>query len=91
MQQTYAPASIILLQRARRTADRNLLSAIIPEEIIYSAKRAFGDRKKIKVLAHVERWNAAARRDENYSFCLDKAPTGNGFSPHFSPALIKLR
>jgi ribonuclease VapC len=33
------------------------LSAINLGEIIYSTKRAFGDQKKIEVLAHIERLN----------------------------------
>jgi predicted nucleic acid-binding protein len=44
-----------LLEHARRTHTRMLLSAMNLGEIIYATKRAFGDQKKIEVLAHIER------------------------------------
>ena len=44
-----------LLGHAQRTRARKLVSAINLGEIIYITKRAFGDQKKIEVLAHIER------------------------------------
>ena len=44
-----------LLEHAQRTRVRKLVSAINLGEIIYITKRAFGDQKKIEVLAHIER------------------------------------
>ena len=44
-----------LLEHAQRTRARKLVSAINLGEIIYITKRAFGDQKKIEVLAHIER------------------------------------
>ena len=44
-----------LLSDARRARTRTLLCAINLGEIIYITRRAFGDQKKIEVLAHIER------------------------------------
>lgn len=44
-----------LLDQAHRAKTRKLLCAINLGEIIYITKRAFGDQKKIEVLAHIER------------------------------------
>ena len=44
-----------LLEHAHRTKTKKLLCAINLGEIIYITKRAFGDQKKIEVLAHIER------------------------------------
>jgi predicted nucleic acid-binding protein len=44
-----------LLEHAHRARAKKLLSAINLGEIIYITKRAFGDQKKIEVLAHIER------------------------------------
>ncbi len=44
-----------LLDRSRRTPAQKLLNVINLGEIIYTTKRAFGDQKKIEVLAHIER------------------------------------
>ncbi len=44
-----------LLEQARRSGAPKYLNAINLGEIIYSTKRAFGDQKKIEVLAHIER------------------------------------
>ena len=44
-----------LLDHARRTRSKKLLSAMNLGEIIYATKRAFGDQKKIEILAHIER------------------------------------
>lgn len=44
-----------LLGHALRTRAKRLLCAINLGEIIYITKRAFGDQKKIEVLAHIER------------------------------------
>jgi ribonuclease VapC len=44
-----------LLEHARRTRMKKLICAINLGEIIYITKRAFGDQKKIEVLAHIER------------------------------------
>ncbi|MHB8846685.1 MAG: PIN domain-containing protein [Nitrospirota bacterium] len=44
-----------LLDLARRTRTKQLLCAINLGEIIYITKRAFGDQKKIEILAHIER------------------------------------
>lgn len=44
-----------LLEQARRTGVPNYLNAINLGEIIYTTKRAFGDQKKIEILAHIER------------------------------------
>ena len=44
-----------LLEQARRSGIPKYLNAINLGEIVYSTKRAFGDQKKIEVLAHIER------------------------------------
>jgi ribonuclease VapC len=44
-----------LLEQARRSGVPMYLNAINLGEIVYSTKRAFGDQKKIEVLAHIER------------------------------------
>ena len=44
-----------LLGQARRSKAPNYLNAINLGEIVCSTKRAFGDQKKIEVLAHIER------------------------------------
>jgi ribonuclease VapC len=44
-----------MLTRAMRGGAPKYLNAINLGEIVYSTKRAFGDQKKIEVLAHVER------------------------------------
>jgi ribonuclease VapC len=44
-----------LLDHGRRFRTQKLLSAINLGEVIYITKRAFGDQKKIEVLAHIER------------------------------------
>jgi ribonuclease VapC len=44
-----------MLSQATRSGTPKYMSAINLGEIVYSAKRAFGDQKKIEVLAHVER------------------------------------
>jgi len=44
-----------LLEQIRKAGVQKYLSAINLGEIIYSTKRAFGDQKKIEVLAHIER------------------------------------
>ena len=44
-----------LLEQARRSGVPKYLNAINLGEIVYSTKRAFGDQKKIEVLAHIER------------------------------------
>ena len=44
-----------LLEQAQRTRAKKLLCAINLGEIIYITKRAFGDQKKVEVLAHIER------------------------------------
>ncbi len=44
-----------LLEQAYRARTKKLLCAINLGEIIYITKRAFGDQKKIEVLAHIER------------------------------------
>jgi ribonuclease VapC len=44
-----------LLEQARRAGIPKYLNAINLGEIVYSTKRAFGDQKKIEVLAHIER------------------------------------
>jgi ribonuclease VapC len=44
-----------LLEQAHRARAKKLLCAINLGEIIYTTKRAFGDQKKIEVLAHIER------------------------------------
>jgi predicted nucleic acid-binding protein len=46
-----------LLERIRQAGVQRYISAINLGEIIYSTKRAFGDQKKIEVLAHIERLN----------------------------------
>ncbi len=45
----------LLLEHAHRTRAKKLICAINLGEIIYITRRAFGDRKKIEVLAHIER------------------------------------
>ena len=45
----------LLLEHAHRARSKKLLCAINLGEIIYITKRAFGDQKKIEVLAHIER------------------------------------
>ncbi len=44
-----------MLTQAIRVGTPKYLNAINLGEIVYSTKRAFGDQKKIEVLAHVER------------------------------------
>ena len=44
-----------MLAKATRAGTPRYLNAINLGEIVYSTKRAFGDQKKIEVLAHVER------------------------------------
>lgn len=44
-----------LLVQAMESGTPKYLNAINLGEIVYSTKRAFGDQKKIEVLAHVER------------------------------------
>jgi len=44
-----------MLAKAMRAGTPRYLNAINLGEIVYSTKRAFGDQKKIEVLAHVER------------------------------------
>jgi predicted nucleic acid-binding protein len=44
-----------LLAQAMRSGTPKYMNAINLGEIVYSTKRAFGDQKKIEVLAHVER------------------------------------
>jgi ribonuclease VapC len=44
-----------MLAKAMRLGTPKYLNAINLGEIVYSTKRAFGDQKKIEVLAHVER------------------------------------
>lgn len=44
-----------LIDTAGRSRARKLLCAINLGEIIYITKRAFGDQKKLEVLAHIER------------------------------------
>jgi ribonuclease VapC len=44
-----------LLSDTHRTRTKKLICAVNLGEIIYIAKRAFGDQKKIEVLAHIER------------------------------------
>ncbi|RJP20000.1 MAG: type II toxin-antitoxin system VapC family toxin [Deltaproteobacteria bacterium] len=44
-----------MLSQAMRSSTPMYMNAINLGEIIYSTKRAFGDQKKIEVLAHVER------------------------------------
>jgi len=44
-----------LLEKAHRLRVKKLLCAINMGEIIYITKRVFGDKKKIEVLAHIER------------------------------------
>jgi predicted nucleic acid-binding protein len=44
-----------LLAQAMRSGTTKYMNAINLGEIVYSTKRAFGDQKKIEVLAHVER------------------------------------
>jgi len=44
-----------MLVQAKRLGTPKYISVINLGEIIYATKRAFGDQKKIEVLAHVER------------------------------------
>ncbi len=44
-----------LLEQAKRLGTAKCINAINLGEIVYSTKRAFGDQKKIEVLAHIER------------------------------------
>jgi len=44
-----------MLVQAKRLGTPKYMNAINLGEIIYATKRAFGDQKKIEVLAHVER------------------------------------
>ena len=44
-----------LLEHAQRARVKKFICAVNLGEIIYITKRAFGDQKKIEVLAHVER------------------------------------
>ncbi len=46
-----------LLDEARKLGAKKYLNAINLGEIIYSTKRAFGDQKKLEVLANIERLN----------------------------------
>lgn len=48
-----------ILEQARRSRAPAYLNAINLGEIVYSTKRAFGDQKKIEVLAHIERLGLA--------------------------------
>ena len=44
-----------LLEQARRSGAPKYLNAVNLGEIVYTTKRAFGDQKKIEILAHIER------------------------------------
>jgi ribonuclease VapC len=44
-----------LLDHAQRAKTKKLICSINLGEIIYITKRAFGDQKKIEILAHLER------------------------------------
>lgn len=44
-----------MLAQAMRAGTPKYLNAINLGEIVYSTKRAFGDHKKIEILAHIER------------------------------------
>ncbi len=44
-----------ILEQIRKSGAQKYLNAINLGEIIYATKRAFGDQKKIEVLAHIER------------------------------------
>ncbi len=44
-----------LIEQSRKSKTERFLCAINLGEIIYATKRAFGDQKKIEVLAHIER------------------------------------
>jgi ribonuclease VapC len=44
-----------LIEHARRAAAPMYVNAINLGEIVYATKRAFGDQKKIEILAHIER------------------------------------
>jgi ribonuclease VapC len=44
-----------ILSQATRSGTPKYMNAINLGEIVYTTKRAFGDQKKIEVLAHVER------------------------------------
>jgi predicted nucleic acid-binding protein len=48
---------IRLLEEMRKTGAIKYINAINLGEIIYSTKRAFGDQKKLEVLASIERLN----------------------------------
>ena len=44
-----------ILSQAARSRTPKIMNAINLGEIVYTTKRAFGDQKKIEVLAHLER------------------------------------
>jgi predicted nucleic acid-binding protein len=44
-----------LLEQIRKAGVRRYINIINLGEIVYATKRAFGDQKKIEVLAHIER------------------------------------
>jgi len=46
-----------LLEEIKKTGTTKYINAINLGEIIYSTKRAFGDQKKLEVLANIERLN----------------------------------
>jgi predicted nucleic acid-binding protein len=46
-----------LLEEIRKTGATKYINAINLGEIIYSAKKEFGDQKKLEVLANIERLN----------------------------------
>ena len=46
-----------LLEKIKKAGTPKYINAINLGEIIYSTKRAFGDQKKLEVLAHIERLN----------------------------------
>lgn len=50
---------IRLLEQAQRAGAPIYLNAMNLGEIVYTTKRAFGDQKKIEVLAHIERLGIA--------------------------------
>ena len=48
---------IHLLEEIRKTGETKYINAINLGEIIYSAKKEFGDQKKLEVLSNIERLN----------------------------------
>jgi len=46
-----------LLEKIRKTGAAKYINAINLGEIIYTTKKAFGDQKKLEVLANIERLN----------------------------------